>query len=125
MVDANPEDIPDTHLIRAKNIDIQDGYIQKDFGSRRWNSAVLPSGIIGLLDWFPSEHLQRFIALTRAGKVYKFPDAETATEITATGLAPASLVVTPQIQPMMTTGGQESLLSNRKIFIFTGNSPIQ
>jgi hypothetical protein len=125
MTDMNPSDIPDTHLIRAKNIDIQDGIIQKDFGSRKWNMNALSSGIIALKDWFPSESVQRFISVTRAGKVYKHPDSETNTEITASGSAPTSLLITPQIQPQIVTGGNESPGDARKFFIFTGNSPVQ
>lgn len=125
MTDINPADIPDTHLIRAKNIDIQDGIIQKDFGSRKWNNSALPSGIIALMDWFPSEHLQRFISVTRAGKVYKHPDPETNTEITASGSAPSNLIITPQIQTQIVTGGNEAPGEARKFFIFTGNSPVQ
>lgn len=125
MTDLNSSDIPDTHLIRAKNVDIQDGIIQKDFGSKRWNLTPLSSGIIALMDWFPQEHLQRFLAVTRSGKVYKYPDAETATEITASGAAPTTLLITPQIQTSIVTGGNESPGNARKAFIFTGNSPVQ
>lgn len=125
MTDMNPADIPDTHLILAENIDIQNGLIQKDFGSRKWNQSALPSGVAAFLDWFPAEHLQRFIALTKAGKLYQLPDSETQTEITATSPAPASLIITQNIQPMLVTGGNESPGNARKIFVFTGNSQIQ
>ncbi len=125
MTDVNPSDIPDTHLIRAKNIDINEGFIQKDPGSRRWNNAALASGVVALLDWFPEEHLQRFIALTRAGKVYKLTDPESTVELTALDASPESLIITQAYQPQLVTGGQESPGESRKIFIFTGNSPVQ
>jgi len=125
MTDLNPSDIPDSHLIIANNVEIRDGIIQKDSGSRKWNNSVLPSGIVTLLDWFPTEDLQRFIAVTREGKVYKLPDPETQTEITAFLNAPTTILVSPQIQVTAVTGGKEAPTLERKIFIYSGNSPIQ
>lgn len=127
MTDMNPLDIPDTHLILAENIEIQNGIIQKDPGSRKWNTsaAVLPSPIKALLDWFPSEVLQRFISVTAAGRVYKHPDPETATQITASGSAPTTLIVTEGNPIQIVAGGNEAPGDPRKAFIFTGNSQIQ
>lgn len=123
MSDENSNMIPDTHLLKANNISIQDGIVQKESGSRRWNLSALSSGIVALIDFFPQEHLQRFIALTRTGKIYKYSDPETQTEITALGTAPSSLIVTDSSS--IVEGGSELASSSRKLFIFTGNSQIQ
>lgn len=126
LTDDSPSDIPDTHLIRAINVDIQNGSIKKEPGSRKWNLSALGTGIIALLDWFPSELLQRFIVVGRDGKTYKYSDRETVSEITpASAASPTTLILSPQIQVSMCTGGQETISAARKIFIFCGNSQVQ
>lgn len=126
MTDENPKDVPDTHLLRAMNADIRDGIIQKDFGSRRWNSAALASPIVALLDYFPTEDTQRFVAITRNGKVWKYSDAATVSELTAAASSdPTTLLITQQNQVGIVAGGQESPGESRKLFIFSGNNQIQ
>ncbi len=125
LTDQNQSDIPPLNLIRADNVEIRDGIIQKEKGSRKFNDTALSSGsgIIALIDWHPDSVTQAFVAVTRDGKVWYVPDPETATEITATGSAPVTL--NPTTQTFMFTGGAESSTKNRKLFILTGNNPIQ
>lgn len=122
--DDNQSRIPFTSLILAKNITLDKGVAEKESGSRRWNTAALPSGIVGLLDWFPTSVLQRFIAVTAAGLVYKYMDAETPIEVTASGAAPAMLYAVNS-QLTFVTGGAEFAGRNKKMFIFTGTNQVQ
>jgi hypothetical protein len=120
ITDTSPNDIPATHLIHANNIQCRDGVIEKDPGSRKWNNSAFATGIKALIDWFPENHLQRFVAILSSGKVYKMPDPETQIEVT--GTAP---LITDQFPVSIVNGGQEAPGSARKLFIFTGNSQIK
>lgn len=122
--DDNQARIPITNLIRAQNVTLDKGVIEKESGSRRWNVAALNSGIAGAFDWFPSTIAQRLIVVTRDGVVRRYSDAETVSTVTASGSAPATLAaINPQI--VMVEGGSESAGRNKKLFIFTGSNPIQ
>lgn len=121
----DPQDlIPPTDLIIAKNISYGKNLAEKEPGSRRWNfRAPLPSPIVAFYDWWPDEITQRVICVCRNGKVYRFSDAYNFTEVTATGTAPASLTITGNA--IMVSGGNETGSNARKLFILTGNNPIQ
>jgi len=127
LTDQNQSDIPPTNLIEATNIEIRNGIVQKELGSRKFNNTALSgtSGIVALIDWHPNTVKQAFVAVTRDGKVWYVPDAETTTEIVpaAGDLAPVTL--NPTTQTFILTGGSESSTKNRKLFIFTGNDPVQ
>lgn len=112
-------------LIRALNLNMQNGLIEKDFGSRRWNSSALPSGIRGAYDWNPNEATQRMVVVTAAGRVYKFIDPTSYTEITASSGAPTTLNVSTQEFVNIVSGGNESYGRDKKLFIFTGRDQIQ
>ena len=118
--------IPQTNLISAKNIGFSLGLVEKETGSRRWNATTkLPGPVKAFFDWWPSEGIQRMVAMCGDGKVYRFTDRYTYSEVTATGPSPVSLQLQIADQAVMASGGCESVNRNRKLFMFTGNDPIQ
>lgn len=137
LTDISPGLIPASNLINAGNVLIRDGIVEKAPGSLRWNADPLPSPIVALYDWWPNTGKQYTIAVTKEGRVYRFQDQYTVVEITPTtndafitmsGKAPDTLSVTERVH--ITSGGQEFIGVNgttqpRKLFIFTGNNPIQ
>lgn len=114
---------PPQGVIRAENVEIKNGFIEKATGSRRWNSAALPSGVAAFFDWWPSEGIQRTIVVTKDGRVWRFTDPNTVAEVLPTGTAPTLLKVT--IPPVLLSCGNEESNNPRKLFIMTGNDPIQ
>lgn len=123
ITDIAQTNTPSAALVRATNCSFFNGYCEKEPGSRRWNSEALPSGIVALKDWWPTSEVQRLIAVTREGKVYRFRQFDTVSEITAVDDAPESLNGNNFVQ--LIAGGQEDAGMNRKLFIFTGANPVQ
>jgi hypothetical protein len=127
--DAQPL-IPPPGFLRAENVELKNGFVEKATGSRRWNQNALPGGgVASFFDWWPDEHTQRVIAVTNDGRVWRFTDPYNFTEVKpaiespVTNEAPANLIVT--IPPVFLACGQELAYNPRKLFIMTGNSPIQ
>jgi hypothetical protein len=118
--DLNPGDTPNTHLTLAENVEMFNGLLEKERGSRRWNQSVMSGGLRALLDWFPMESVQRFLAVTSDGKVWKLPDPETQTEITG-----SALNMSDHVPVTLVAGGQESPGNSRKAFIFSGINQVQ
>lgn len=111
-------------LIRALNITMVNGMIEKDYGSARWNQTILPTGVKGAIDWWPEDETQRMIALGADGKVYRFTDAFVpATEVAATIPAPKTLNSTEYAN--FVTAGAEVTGNPRKLFLFTGYDQVQ
>lgn len=110
-------------LTRAYNIRYGAGLIEKEFGSRRWNQTVLPGGVLAGVDYQANDSLRRVMAVCNNGKVYKFPDAYSYAEVTAAGGAPATLSVANGAN--LVEGGIEETGNPRKLFVMTGNNPIQ
>lgn len=140
LTDVSPDQIPAKNLIGAENVLIRDGILQKAPGAIRWNNEVLDSGIVALIDYWPTAGKQYTIVVTREGKVWRFSDRFTKIEITPTtdqtfismtGEAPASLSVTERVH--ICIGGNEYVDASenlveaqpKKVFIFTGNNPVQ
>lgn len=115
---------PPQGFLRCENVEIKNGFIEKSPGSRRWNLNQLPGGgVASFFDWWPDEVTQRMIAVTKDGRVWRFTDAYNFSEVTPTGAAPANLIVS--IPPVFVSCGQEQSGSPRKLFIMTGNDPVQ
>jgi len=114
---------PPQGLIRAENVEIKHGYLEKTPGSKRWNKTALPSGVAQFFDWWPDENTQRAIVVTKDGRVWRFTDQYHYTEVLPENDAPANLRVSSQV--VMVGAGQEEAGNPRKLFIFTGNDPVQ
>lgn len=116
--DDDSTKVPATDLIRANNVVMQYGRIEKEGGSLRWNISALPSPVVAVYDWWPTDVQQRVVALTQDGHVYKFINREESIRLTATPLnAPRTAV--------FVSGGVEVTGNPRKLFLFTGTNPIQ
>lgn len=111
------------HLIRAKNVTFQNGAVEKAPGSMRWNSSALGTGIRAGFDWWPDDAIQRMIVLGNNGKVYRYTDPLSQTEVVPTAGAPSALN-TSQYGNIV-AGGAEQGTNPRKLFIMTGYDPIQ
>ena len=123
VTDLPQEDIPAKHLIRAINATLVNGYAEKDFGSRRWNSTPLGTGIAGFKDFWPSELTQRVICVGKNGTVYRFSNYASSSAVLPTGSAPTALNISQYTN--LVPCGQEESGNDRKLFIFTGNDPVQ
>ncbi len=138
LTDLSPDLIPPKNLIKSNNVQIRNGVIEKAFGSTRWNSTPLSSGIVALHDFWANPGKQFTICVTRDGRVWRFSDRYTVTEITpttdpstiaASGTPPTALTISERVH--IVEGGNEYLGAGalapqpRKLFIFTGNDPVQ
>ncbi len=123
MTDENSSDIPPTHLVRAKNVEIINGVISKEPGSRRWNQIALDSGVVALVEWTPDDARVYLIAVERSGKVWRFEDSQTKVEVVSDGVSPTTLSIGEHVS--IVEGGAEDASSDKKLFIFTGNDPVQ
>ncbi len=110
-------------LILANNVQLGLGMIEKEAGSIRYNSTVVPGGVKAVHDWWPDAQTQRLILVGGNGKIYKMTNYKTLIEVTPTGAAPATIGVTNQIH--IFTGGMESEGNPKKIFVFNGKDPPQ
>jgi hypothetical protein len=113
--------LPPNALIKANNISLYSGRIEKVKGATKYNATPLTSSIVAVADWFPSPTLQRLIACTSDGKIWRDTGSSTFSANTpiATGLA--SLTTDTH----MVTGGAESASRNKKLFILSASNQIK
>jgi hypothetical protein len=137
LTDLSPSKIPLNNLIRATNVQVNKGVLEKAFGAINFNNTPLDSGVVAAYDYWPVPGKQYTIAVTRSGRVYRIADKFTTVEIRPTtdqdlidesGEAPDHLNVTERV--IIVEGGKEFLgdggeVQPAKIFIFSGNDPIQ
>jgi hypothetical protein len=114
--------IPPTDLIRAFNIDLVHGVMEKEAGCIYFNQTPLPSGVIALYDWWPDAITQRLVCVTRDGNVWKYINGFIAPiPIPPSDTSPAQLIANQQT--MMVAGGNEVTGNPRKLFIFSQSEP--
>lgn len=123
LTDESPSKIPPGACYRATNVSIDDSTLSRALGSLKWSRVQLPSGVVAAYDWWPNQGQQFLIAVTREGRVYRFIDQYTYVEVTPSGGAPETLQVNERV--CIVEGGRETAGAPRKLFIFTGNNPIQ
>lgn len=113
--------IPPNAFIKANNISLYNSRVEKSQGSTKYNTTALDGAVVGLLDWFPTPSLQRLMAATTNGSIYRDTGDGTFTAFTPikTGL---SSVTT---DAHFVTGGSELAGSPKKLFFFTGSNPVQ
>jgi hypothetical protein len=116
ITDDAANKLPINGLILAENISTQNGMIEKEPGSRRWNATGLGSAVRCFRDWWPLDVLQRMIVACANGKIYRFTDSYNSSEVTSTAL-PTLAMDSQQIH--MVEGGIEDPSRSRKLFIFT------
>jgi hypothetical protein len=121
MTDLPMGQIPPNAAIVATNVSINNNRIEKSPGSTKYNSTVLPASVVAVYDWWPTASLQRLIAVTSDGKIFRDTGDgtfSTATAIT-TGLGTLDNTV------CMVSGGNEAGGSDKRLFIFTGTNQVR
>lgn len=119
--DETSTSLPPNALIKANNVSLYSGRIEKTRGTTKYNPVALTDDIVGVYDYWPTSSLQRVIAVTSDGSLWRDTGDRTFSSATPVKTGLGSL--TPDTH--MVTGGQESAGRNRKLFIFTGTSQIQ
>lgn len=122
FTDAPQSYIPVHGLIRANNLSFYNNVLQKDFGSRIWNSSPLPGSVVRAKETFTDSQSQnqRVFALCADGNLYKFNNYFTKNTVTpATASEPVSLNYTGM--NCMATGGAELANRDKKFFLFNGH----
>lgn len=125
FTDGAQSEMAPTSLIRAYNCTYYNGILQKDYGSRIWNSSPLPASIIQAREMYTDSQSQnqRIYCLLANGAVYRFPNYYTQQLVAASGGAPSSLILNNY--SCMAVGGNEQTNNPKKLFIFTGYNPVQ
>lgn len=120
FTDAAQSDIPVSGLIRANNVTYYNQVLQKEYGSRIWNSTPCPAGVVRAQEMYPDSQSQnqRLYALCKNGQIYKFPNYFTQTLVTAQTGAPVSLNINNY--NAMVIGGNEVLNAAKKLFVLNG-----
>lgn len=113
--------LPLNALQMANNITFDSGRIGKSLGSSKYNATALDSDIVSVFDWYPTPTAQRLIAVTDNGKVWRDTGDGTFGTNTPIKTGLGSLSTDTKI----CTGGAESSMRNKKLFIATGVSQVQ
>lgn len=129
--DLSQQNLPSESLIRCENAMFKNGTIERSEEITDWmygNPVYQTPDFenekpIAIKRYFPAPRIERQIVVTDKGRVYKYYNGFRRVEITPTGVAPTTLSI--DSMPVIVTGGNESGGGVKKVFIFTGNSPIQ
>lgn len=128
---------PPFSLLLGENVNVRYGGVSKCPGSQRWNYAAvdhtnspnlpspspLPGAVIQIFDWWPDPETQRLIVCCADGNVYKFNNPyEYIKVVSSDGTANT---LTFSNNTVIVAGGAELANYPRKLFIFSGNNPIQ
>lgn len=114
--DGALSDLPPGSLIEATNITLERGFVQKAPGALIWNTDdQLDSDVVAVHDWWPETYLQRMIAVTDTGNIYR--DINDRTFNGATAITTGLGILTPNCQ--FVEGGNEVASANKKLFLFT------
>lgn len=115
FTDLPSDKLPPNALIRANNVVLYNGNVQKAPGALKYNSSALPAGVVAVHDWFPTLTQQRLIAVTSAGSIYRDEGGRNFNGNVAinTGLG------TLNANCVFVDGGQETGGRVKKLFLFT------
>ena len=105
-------------LVDANYVSYYGQVLRKYGGQSSYTPSPLGATVLNGWDWFPTAAVQREIAFLGDGRVLKDSGAGTFPVTLATGLAVS--------QPsQFVEGGAEATSKPRKLFLFTGGSPVQ
>jgi len=121
LVDLPSGEIPRGALILANNVSYETGFITKAPGDYRYNTQVLPAGIVALIDYWPNTVTQRLIAACSNGSIYR--DIGDRVFSSATAIATGLGTLTPRC--MFVEGGNETLSRDKKLFFYSGTSQLK
>ena len=117
----NQSQVRPTQLIKAPNITYENGTLQKEPGSTKYNAAAITGAptIMAGWDWFPAAGVQRMIVVTSAGAVLRDDGSGTFATTLTSGLSLSGSV------PFFVEAGKEAQANNRKLFLLTGLNQVQ
>lgn len=121
LTDVPPGDIPRGAFIRANNISFETGLVTKAPGSSKYNTQVLPAGIVAAFDWWPDMVTQRLIAACSNGSIYRDIGDRLFSSATAINSGLGNL--TPKCK--FVEGGNETAGRDKKLFFFSETCQIQ
>lgn len=121
LTDVPPGEVPRGALIFANNVSFETGLITKARGSLRYNSQVLPAGVVGLFDWWPDTVTQRLIAACTDGKIYR--DIGDRLFSGAVSIASGLGSLTPKC--VFVEAGGETASRSKKLFFFSGTTQVK
>ena len=121
LTDVPPGDVPRGALIRATNVSYETGMITKAPGAARYNTQVLPAGIVGLIDYWPNPSTQRLIAACSNGSIFR--DIGDRVFGSATAIATGLGTLTPKC--MFVEGGSETAGRTKKLFFYSGTAQLK
>lgn len=113
--DAAPTELSPTALLRAGNVTLLNGTVQKAPGARRLNATPLPAGVTALFDWRPDINTQKLAAACKDGGIYF--DYGNGTFDNNTPLVTGLTNLTENSK--FVTGGQETGNRKKKLFFFS------
>ena len=114
----NPVIIPPSAVLDANYVSLYGGLIAKEGGQSPYTPSPLGATVLNGYDWFPSAAVQRQVVVLGTGVVRKDSGTGTFPATLASGLA---VMAPSQFVP----GGAEATGRPRKLFLFTGGSPVQ
>lgn len=121
--DEAQTNLPPNALIKANNVALYSGRIEKVRGTTKYNSTALTDAVVAIYDWWPTPSLQRLIAVCADGEVYR----DTGDGTFSSGVAIGSIGSSPTLTNVthITEGGSESAGLDKHLFIFTDADQIQ
>jgi hypothetical protein len=131
MYDLAQQNLPNNAFIRADNVQFLNGMAEKADQINPWvdgnpnysTPTFTGEKPLAVLRYFPLPNIERHIVVTDIGNVYKYTTPFNRVLVTATGTAPTTLSINNL--PVIVEGGNEDQNEPKKIYIFTGNSPVQ
>jgi hypothetical protein len=130
MYDLAQQNIPQNAFIRADNVQFFNGMAEKADQINTWvlgNPYTTPAFTgekpLAVHRYYPAPGIERHLVVTDTGNVYKYNNPFNRVLVTATGTAPTTLSINNL--PVIVEGGNEDQNEPKKLFIFTGNSPVQ
>lgn len=121
ITDLPASEVPMGALIRAMNVSYETGTVTKAPGAIKYNTTVLPAGIVALFDWWPNNVTQRLIAACSNGSIYR--DIGDRIFGGATAIATGLGSLTPKCR--FVAGGAETISRDKKLFFFSGISQLK
>jgi hypothetical protein len=118
LTDVAADKVIPSALINAKNICFSKGTVEKAPGTIQWNATALSAGIVATHYWQPNLDMERFIAVTSDGNIYKGRDRQFGSAINST----ITSVLTPNC--VFSEGGAETAGRGKKLFLFTNGATL-
>lgn len=131
MYDLAQQNLPPNALIRADNVQFLNGMAEKADQVFPWmygNPSYQTPQFVGekplaVHRYYPLPGIERHLVVTDTGNVYKYTTPFNRVLVAATGSAPGTLSINNL--PVIIEGGNEDQNQPKKLYICSGNSPVQ